>query len=58
MDKKGNAFTGTAMLSADFKTFTVKGTIDFTFGDDPKAKQVSFEAKLSCEQLDDQAIGH
>lgn len=58
VDKKGNAFTGTAMLSADLKTFTLKGTIDFTFGDDPKAKQAPFEAKLACEQLDDQAIGH
>jgi hypothetical protein len=58
VDTKKTAFTGTALMSEDFKTFTLKGQLDFTFGDDPKAKTEAFDAKLTCEQLDDQAIGH
>ena len=56
VDKKGTAFTGTALLGNDMKSFALKGTIDFTFGDDPKAKQEPFEAKLACEELDNQKL--
>lgn len=56
--KAGTAFTGTATLADDMTTFSLKGSIDFTFGDDPKAKPQGFEAKLTCEALDDAAIGH
>ena len=58
VDKNTNVFTGTALLASDMRWFTLKGTIDFTFGDDPKEKQVPFEAKLQCEKLDSVAIGH
>lgn len=56
--KPGTAFTGTATLSDDMKTFALKGSIDFAFGDDPKGKPQAFTAKLACEALDDAAIGH
>ena len=56
--KKTTAFTGTALLANDMTSFTLKGTIDFTFGDDPKAKPLPFEAKLACDELDSMAIGH
>jgi hypothetical protein len=55
--KRANAFTGTGMLAGDLTAFTLDGTLDFTFGDDAKAKPAPFKAKLTCEPLDDQAIG-
>lgn len=54
--KKRTVFTGTGELATDMKTYTLKGKIDFTFGDDPKEPQVPFTAKLTCEQLDDASL--
>ena len=56
--KKTTPFSGTVKLSGDFHTLTLTGDYDITFGSDPKAKPERLEAKLACEQLDDQAIGH
>jgi hypothetical protein len=56
--KAADTFTGTGELTRDMKTFTMKGSIDWAFGQDPAPKptMVSFSAKLTCELLDDQAI--
>ena len=51
-------FIGTGTLSADFKTFTLAGKIDFNFGALANARMERFAAKLSCDELDDLAIGH
>lgn len=51
-------FSGTAELATDLATFALNGTIDFTFGRDARAARVPFTAKLTCETLDDLAIGH
>jgi hypothetical protein len=51
-------FTGTGELAKGMKTFTLKGSIDFAFGLDAKPTMEPFTAKLTCEVLDDLAIGH
>lgn len=58
IDKHPVSFTGTARLTEDMKTFTLTGKLDITFGSDPKAKPARLDAKLTCETLDDLAIGH
>jgi hypothetical protein len=58
VDKHPVTFTGTARLAEDMKTFTLAGKLDITFGSDPKAKPARLDAKLTCETLDDLAIGH
>jgi hypothetical protein len=55
--KKRPVFTGTSELAQDMNTVTLTGSIDWTFGQDAKAKMVPFSGKLNCKQLDDQAIG-
>ena len=45
-------------LGAGMTSLDLEGTIDPAFGVDPKAKRVPFTAKLTCETLDDLAIGH
>ena len=57
-DKHPVTFTGTAQLTEDMKTFTLTGKLDITFGNDPKEKPARLDAKLTCETLDDLAIGH
>jgi hypothetical protein len=51
-------FTGTGELPMSMKTFTLDGKLDSSFGADAKPSLVPFHAKLSCELLDDLAIGH
>ncbi len=50
-------FTGTAKLDEKMQTFTLDGKLDDTFGT-AKPNMVAFSAKLTCETLDDLAIGH
>jgi len=52
----GEGEEGTGELALDMKTFTLEGTIDPTYAQDPKVKQVPITAKLACELLDEQAI--
>jgi hypothetical protein len=54
--KTFETFTGTGEVSSDNKTFTMKGSVDWAFGHDPKPTMVPFSAKLTCERLDDLAI--
>jgi hypothetical protein len=49
---------GTITLAADMASVAIDGALDPTFGSDAKSKPVPFTAKLSCETLDDQSIGH
>jgi len=58
VDNKHVVFVGTGKLSEGFKTFTLVGKIDFDFGGRDNPRMDRFTAKLSCEQLDDLAIGH
>jgi hypothetical protein len=58
IDKHPVMFTGTASLAENMKTFTLTGKLEVTFGFDAKAKPVRVDAKLTCEALDDLAIGH
>jgi hypothetical protein len=55
--KPSVTFTGTAELAKDMRSFTLKGSIDTSFGSDPKSKPIAYVAKLTCETLDDLAIG-
>lgn len=57
-DKHPVTFTGTAQLTEDMKTFTLTGKLDLSFGYAPKEKPARLDAKLTCEALDDLAIGH
>lgn len=56
--KHAITFTGTGDLAFDLTTFTLKGKIDFSFGFDAKPTREPFVATMSCQQLDDLAIGH
>jgi hypothetical protein len=49
---------GKVVLANDFTTFAMDGSFDISFGTDRKAKLAPFTAKLTCETLDDLAIGH
>jgi hypothetical protein len=49
-------FNGTGELAKDMKTFTLKGSLDGTYAQDPKPTMEPFAAKLACEVLDDLAI--
>ena len=49
-------FSGTGELATNTRSFTLKGSIDPTFGMDPKQPLVPFSVKLVCEELDDMAI--
>jgi len=49
---------GRLTLASGMASIDLDGTIDPSFGADAKAKRVPFAAKLTCETLDDQAIGH
>ena len=51
-------FSGTAKLDGKMKTFTLDGKLDESFGAAAKPNMVAFSAKLTCETLDDLAIGH
>ncbi len=50
-------FTGTAKLDDKMETFTLDGKLDAAFGG-TKPDVVAFRANLTCERLDDLAIGH
>lgn len=50
-------FTGTLKLDPKMQTLTLTGKIDESFGG-PKPNLVAFSAKLTCDTLDDLAIGH
>jgi hypothetical protein len=54
--KRAVVFTGTSALAQDMHAITFAGSIDWTFG--AANKLVPFSAKLTCDELDDQAIGH
>ena len=55
--KRGVIFSGTAQLDDSMSSFSISGKLDETYGDAaPDRKPLS--AQLSCEALDDQAIGH
>jgi hypothetical protein len=55
--KHGVIFTGTAQLDDAMSSFAITGTLDDTYGD-AKPDRHPLTATLSCEALDDQAIGH
>lgn len=47
--------SGTVTLSNDFKTLSLTGKLDPAYGSAAKTTLEAFDAKLSCEQLDDLA---
>jgi hypothetical protein len=51
------AFTGTAQVAEDLSTITLVGKADVWMGDNGKPKLIPIVATLTCETLDDLAIG-
>ena len=51
-------FAGTSKLSQNMKTLELAGKFDFNWGAGDKPSNSAVTAKLTCDNLDDLAIGH